>query len=153
MDRVTIMLQNKQLIEELINSSNEARWAVHAAIIDAVSKRIVKNVTTNIDEGLRKAVNMEEEKLLQKFMDRNTWGNLSLKREFVEAIQAEVADAWQEKIKLEIEYIRKKVAAKYEDKLKLEYERYIANINRMCANLDSVLERTVEKVIREKFSK
>ena len=67
MDRVTIMLQNKQLIEELINSSEETKAKVHAAIIDGVSKRIVKNVIKNMDDSIKGAIEQAQNDLLKKF--------------------------------------------------------------------------------------
>ena len=66
MDNVRVNIQNKDLIKEFIESNPDLKVKINNAIIDGVSKRLLKNVlneyrqieiaTNNLDERIEKAV-------------------------------------------------------------------------------------------------
>lgn len=66
MDNVRVNIQNKDLIKEFIESNPDLEVKINNAIIDGVSKRLLKNVlneyrqikiaTNNLDERIEKAV-------------------------------------------------------------------------------------------------
>ena len=156
MDRVTIMLQNKQLIEELINSSEETKAKIHAAIIDGVSKRIVKNVVTNMDASIKGAIEQAQDHLLKKFTEdkRDGWRSYyKLKQEYAQVVDAAVRKAWSEEIDKSVKEYREKVAATYEKRLQRAYDEFIVKIQTLTDNLDDRIQDAVNKNIRERFSK
>lgn len=156
MDRVTIMLQNKQLIEELINSSAETKAKIHAAIIDGVSKRIVKNVVTNMDDSIKGAIEQAQDHLLKKFTEdkRDGWRSYyKLKQEYAQVVDAAVRKAWSEEIDKSVKEYRERVAATYEKRLQRAYDEFIVKIQTLTDNLDDRIQEAVNKNIKERFSK
>lgn len=156
MDRVTIMLQNKQLIEELINSSEETRMKVHAAIIDGVSKRIVKNVVTNMDDSIKRSIEQAQDDLMKKFAEdkRDGWRSYyKLKQEYVQLVDAAVRKAWSKEIDKSVKEYQDKVAATYEKRLQRAYDEFIVKTQTLTANLDDKIQEAVDKNIKKRFSK
>lgn len=154
MDRVTIMLQNKQLIEEIINSSEETKAKIHAAIIDGVSKRIVKNVVTNMDDSIKGAIEQAQGDLLKKFTEnkREGWKSYyKLKQEYAHEIDFAVRKAWSEEIDRSINEWKKEVAKTYEKRLQSAYNEFIIKIQTLTYNLDDKIKEAVDKNIRARF--
>ena len=156
MDRVTIMLQNKQLIEELINSSEETKAKIHAAIIDGVSKRIVKNVVTNMDVSIKGAIDQAQESLRKKYMEdkRDGWRSYyKLKEEYTQCVEAAVRKAWSDEINRSIAEVKEKVAAAYQTRLERAYNEYIGKIESLTDKLDDKIKEAVNENISRRLSK
>lgn len=156
MDRVTISLQNKELIEEIINSSDEVKAKIHNAIIDGVSKRITKNVVANTDASVKGAIDQAQDYLLNKFTEdkREGWRSYyKLKEEYAQCVDAAVRKAWLGEIQRDIDEVKQKVAASYEKRLKEAYEMFIYQIEQRTAKLDEVIKKAVEESIMKRFSK
>ena len=148
------MLQNKQLIEELINSSEETKAKIHAAIIDGVSKRIVKNVVTNMDDSIKGSIEQAQDDLLKKFTEdkREGWKSYyKLKPEYAHEIDVAVRKAWSQEIDRSINEWKEKVAATYEKRLQRAYDEFIVKIQTLTDNLDDKIQEAVDKNIRARF--
>lgn len=156
MDRVTVSLQNKELIEEIINSSDEVRAKIHNAIIDGVSKRIAKNVISNMESSIKYAIEKVQDELLSKYMDgkRMGWSTIyDLKKEYKEEVRNEVRRAWDDEIRASVAEIKEKVAASYEERLRFAYEAYVSKIEKMTEHLDDKIKEAVDENISKRFSK
>ena len=57
MDNVRVNIQNKDLIKELIESNPDLEVKINNAIIDGVSKRMLKNVLNQFDTTFKCAFN------------------------------------------------------------------------------------------------
>lgn len=154
MDRVTIMLQNKQLIEELINSSDETKAKIHAAIIDGVSKRIVKNVVTNMDSSVSNAIEKAQEELMLLYMDKfgSGWNNCyKLKPKYSETVRNSVRNAWNEEISKSVKEWIEHVESKYKERLERAYAAYIDRIEYLTANLEDEIKKAVDANISKRL--
>lgn len=67
MDTVKITLQNKELIEELINSSEKLKVEIDKKIIDEIVKRLVTKVLNNFNGATKEAFDELEQKLVLNF--------------------------------------------------------------------------------------
>lgn len=153
MDRVTIMLQNKQLIEELINSSEQTSVKVHAAIIDGVSKRIVKNVINSTDDAIKSALREADKELSKNYISKEPWGGYKLREEYQKEIVKQVRNAWVNCLNENIQEVTKNVAEKYQSRLEFAINEFLAKINRQTDAIDDVIKKAVERVVSEKLSK
>ena len=70
MDSVKITLQNKELIESIINNSKNIDVAVHNAIIDGITKRLIKNVAneTNLEKHIKEATKKIEDEISAEYL-------------------------------------------------------------------------------------
>lgn len=155
MDRVTISLQNKELIEEIINSSDEVKAKIHNAIIDGVSKRITKNVVTNMDSAVKAAIQTAQDELMKKFLDGKCsgWSNIyKLKEEYAQCVNEAVRKAWTAEIDRSIGEWREKVEATYKQRLERAYNEYIAKIQKLTDSLDDKIKEAVNENISKRFS-
>lgn len=155
MDRTTIMLQNKQLIEELINSSDETKVKVHAAIIDGVSKRIVKNVIANMDDSIKMAIEDAQDALSKKFMDiksNNGWGKYyKLKPEYEEEVRKSVHDAWSDEIYKSVQEWKSDIEERYRHRLEAALNGYINKIDYLTAHLEDKIKDAVDANISRRL--
>lgn len=71
MDVVKITLQNKELIEELINSSEKLKVDIDKKIIDEIVKRLVTKVLNNFNNATKKAFDELEQKVSLEFLEKN----------------------------------------------------------------------------------
>lgn len=62
MDNVRVNIQNKDLIKELIESNPDLEVKINNAIIDGVSKRILKQVLNHYDSAVDKTFDELSEK-------------------------------------------------------------------------------------------
>lgn len=156
MDRVTISLQNKELIEEIINSSDEVRAKIHNAIIDGVSKRITKNVVTNMDASVKAAIETAQMELHKKYM-YETWqgwsSHFKLKEQYRQCVEAAVRKAWSDEIDRSIQEVKEKVAAAYKIRLERAYNEYIGKIESLTDKLDDKIKEAVNENISRRLSK
>lgn len=156
MDRVTIFLQNKELIEEIINSSDEVRAKIHNAIIDGVSKRITKNVVNNMDASIKAAIDKAQENLHKKFMEDKSDGwrtYYKLKEDYARCIEEAVHKEWSNMINRSIAEEKEKVAAAYQTRLERAYKDYICKIENLTDRLDEKIKEAVNENIIKKLSK
>ena len=156
MDSVTITLQNKELIEEIINSSAEVKAKVNNAIIDGVSKRLLKNVVNNMDASVKAAIDQAQESLSKKYMEckRDGWrSHYKLKEEYAQCIEAAVRKAWSDDINRSISEVKEKVAAAYQTRLERAYNEYIGKIESLTDSLDDKIKEAVDKNISERLGK
>ena len=156
MDRVTISLQNKELIEEIINSSDEVRAKIHNAIIDGVSKRITKNAVNNMDASVKAAIDQAQESLRKKYMEdeRDGWRSYyKLKEEYAQCVEAAVRKAWSDEINRSIAEVKEKVAAAYQIRLERAYNEYIGKIESLTDKLDDKIKEAVNENISKRLSK
>lgn len=156
MDRVTISLQNKELIEDIINSSDEVRAKIHNAIIDGVSKRITKNVVNNMDASVKAAIDQAQESLRKKYMEdkRDGWRSYyKLKEEYAQCVEAAVRKAWSDEINRSIAEVKEKVAAAYQIRLERAYNEYIGKIESLTDKLDDKIKEAVNENISKRLSK
>lgn len=71
MDVVKITLQNKELIEELINSSENLKVEINKKIIDEIAKKLVTKILNNFNDATKKAFDELEEKVSLEFLEKN----------------------------------------------------------------------------------
>lgn len=155
MDRVTISLQNKELIEDIINSSDEVKARIHNAIIDGVSKRITKNVVTNMDASVKAAIETAQMELHKKYMDekRQGWSSYyKLKEQYRQCVEAAVRKAWSDEIDRSIQEVKEKVKAAYQTRLERAYQNYIAKIEQMTDRLDDKIKEAVNENISRRLN-
>jgi hypothetical protein len=155
MDRVTISLQNKELIEDIINSSDEVKARIHNAIIDGVSKRITKNVVTNMDASVKAAIETAQMELHKKYMDetRQGWSShYKLKEQYRQCVEGAVRKAWSDEIDRSIQEVKEKVKAAYQTRLERAYQNYIAKIEEMTDHLDDKIKEAVSENISRRLN-
>lgn len=148
------MLQNKQLIEELINSSDETKVKVHAAIIDGVSKRIVKNVIANMDDSIKMAIEDAQDVLSKEFMDikSNGWRKYyKLKPEYAEEVRKAVHDAWSDEILKNAQEWMTDIEEKYRNRLEVALTNYINKIDYLTAHLEDKIKDAVDANISKRL--
>lgn len=134
MDNVKITLQNKELIESIINGSKDVEYAVHQAIIDGVSKRVLKTILNNeeLDKKIREAANKAQDEIADKYFNKKT-GNwrystyFELKKEYQSAINK----VFEERLEDEIKKCADNVYKQFN-------ERYNALINGWKEKLDAI---------------
>lgn len=157
MDRVTITLQNKDLIEEIINSSNELQIQVHNAIIDGITKRIVKNVLMTADDAINKAVASAKEESASKFMEKLgscDWNpNWVLKEEYRQLITARVQKVWRDQLSSSVEKQTEKIIDSYKVRLESALGALLLEITNKTAHLNDIIQKSVENILKSKLSK
>lgn len=118
MDNVKITLQNKELIENLINSTENLEVTIHNAIIDAITKRFIKNIENSdvVDKKLKDAMKKVEDEISQKYLrkEKSQWGystewklNPAYEAAVVKAVKKAYSDLIDEKVKEFVEPVIK----------------------------------------------
>lgn len=154
MDRVIISLQNKELIEDIINSSDEVKAKVHNAIIDGVSKRITKNVVTNMDASVKAAIETAQMELHKKYMEgtQQGWSTYyKLKEQYRQCVENAVKEAWSDEIDRSIQEVKERVTAAYQTRLERAYNDYIVKIESLTDKLDEKIKEAVNENISRRL--
>ena len=95
MEKVSLTLQNRELIEEIIEKNPDLQARIHNAIVDGVSNRVVKSVCNSPE--IKDIVNREqkkyEERILSQLFDKGNYGyGYVLKTEFANKLSENIRE-------------------------------------------------------------
>lgn len=140
MDKITIVLQDKQTIEKLAADPN-VQLRIKDAIIDGIGRRGLKleNVTKDI-------LDAAESYLRYKFLNKGGWNGV-LKEEFKKIVDDQCREAFRELVKEEILTFEEELSTAingWKERIKEDLNNY---------DLGKTIRVVVEEVVREKFSK
>ena len=156
MDKVTITLQNKELIEQILASSKDVEVRAHNAIIDTLTKRLIKNVQNSYsyDKAIEKAMTEAENDIRKKLLNEKAtdygYGRVySLKPEYEKAVKNAVNGIWVDKIDEKINGVIDKIVPTFESRLREALEKKLREIE--TTDFEKVVEKAVRKIMQEKF--
>ena len=158
MDNVKITLQNRELIEDLINNSNNLELEIHNAIIDGVSKRTLKavmndmEVAKRIDDAKRKA----EDEISKKYFnsEKSNWGYstvYTLKPEYQKIIDKEIEKAFNSKLNSKISEVTKDIAKPYTEELNKILNNWVEKIKKY--DIDELARKAISEAVEKRFGK
>lgn len=115
---VKLTLQSKELIEQLIETTPELEVTIHNSIVDAITKRFIKNIENSetVDEKLKDAMKKVEDRVTEKYLkkEKTQWGysyewklNSEYESAVIKAVKKAYSDIIDEKVKELVEPIIK----------------------------------------------
>lgn len=153
MDNVRVNIQNKDLIKELIESNPDLEIKINNAIIDGVSKRVLKNVLNQYDSALNRTFNEISEKISKEFLDidnSNIWRTqYKLKDEYRDHIRDIVRQAWYEEMYDDVNKIKEEILQDYKTSLQMACSKYVQKVENATNNIDERIEKAVAKYFKE----
>ena len=155
MDNVRVNIQNKDLIKELIESNPDLEVKINNAIIDGVSKRVLKNVLNQFDTTLDRTFNEISEKLSKEFLDFEYGGwstKYKLKDEYRNHIRDIVRNAWYEEMYDDVNKIKEQILQDYKTSLQTACNKYVKQVENATNNIDERIEQAVAKYFKERLS-
>ena len=156
MDNVRVNIQNKDLIKELIESNPDLEVKINNAIIDGVSKRILKQVLNHYDSAVDKTFDELSEKLAKEFLDfeYGSWSvKYKLKDEYRDHIRDIVRNAWYEEMYDDVNKIKEQILQDYKTLLQAACNRYVQQVENATNNIDERIEKAVAKYFKERLGK
>ena len=130
---------------------------INNAIIDGVSKRLLKNVLNEYDTTLNRAFEEVSEKISKEFLDfdnSNWWQTrCKLKDEYKKHIRDIVRQAWYEEMYDDVNKIREQVLQDYKTSLEMVCSKYARQIEITTNNFDERIEKAVAKYFQKRLSK
>ena len=153
MDTVKINLQNKELIESIISSTPNLEVTIHNAIIDAITKRFIKNIENSdvVDKKLKDAMKKVEDQVTEKYLkkEKGQWGysyewklNSEYEAAVVKAVKKAYSDLIDEKVKELVEPIIKTFQTRIE-----------GVIGSFEGRIDEYAKRAVQDAVEKRFGK
>lgn len=153
MDNVKITLQNKELIEQIINSTDNLEVTIHNAIIDAITKRFIKNIENSeiIDKKLKEAMKKVEDEVSQKYLrkEKSQWGystEWKLNPEYETAVVKAVKNAYSNLIDEKV----KELVEPFITSFKTRLEGAIGSFE---GRIDEYAKRAVQDAVEKRFGK
>lgn len=153
MDNVKITLQNKELIESIINSTENLKVKIHDAIIDAITKRFIKNIENSdvVDKKLKEAMKKVEDEISQKYLrkEKSQWGystEWKLNPEYEDAVIKAVKKAYSD-------LVDEKVKELVEPIIKTFKTRLDGAVGSFEGRIDEYAKRAVQDAVEKRFGK
>ena len=157
MDNVRVNIQNKDLIKELIESNPDLEVKINNAIIDGVSKRLLKNILNQYDTTLNRAFNEISKKISEEFLDfdnRDIWRTrCKLKDEYRNHIRDIVRQTWFEEMYDDVNKVKEQVIQDYKTSLQMACSKYVQQVENATNNIDERIEKAVAKYFKERLGK
>jgi hypothetical protein len=157
MDNVRVNIQNKDLIKELIESNPDLEVKINNAIIDGVSKRVLKNVLNQFDTTLNRTFNEISEKISKEFFDfdnSNWWQKrYNLKDEYKNHIRDIVRQTWFEEMYDDVSKVKEQILQDYKTSLQMACSKYVQQVENATNNIDERIEKAVAKYFKERLGK
>lgn len=157
MDNVRVNIQNKDLIKELIESNPDLEVKINNAIIDGVSKRLLKNVLNQFDTTLNRTFNEVSEKISKEFLDfdNSSWWQTKckLKDDYKKHIRDIVRQAWYEEMYDDVNKVKEQVIQDYKTSLQMACSKYVQQVENATNNIDERIEKAVAKYFKERLGK
>ena len=156
MDNVRVNIQNKDLIKELIESNPDLEVKINNAIIDGVSKRLLKNILNQYDTTLNRAFNEVSEKLSKEFLDfeYGAWSTkYKLKDEYKNHIRDIVRQTWFEEMYDDVSKVKEQILQDYKTSLQMACSKYVQQVENATNNIDERIEKAVAKYFKERLDK
>ena len=157
MDNVRVNIQNKELIKELIESNPDLEVKINNAIIDGVSKRMLKNVLNQFDTTFKCAFNEISEKISKEFLDfdnRDIWRTrCKLKDEYKNHIRDIVRQTWFEEMYDDVNKVKEQILQDYKTSLQMACSKYVQQVENATNNIDERIEKAVAKYFKERLGK
>ena len=156
MDNVRVNIQNKDLIKELIESNPDLEVKINNAIVDGVSKRLLKNVLNDYNVALDRAFNEVSEKLSKEFLDfeYGSWSTkYKLKDEYKNHIRDIVRQTWFEEMYDDVSKVKEQILQDYKTSLQMACSKYVQQVENATNNIDERIEKAVAKYFKERLGK
>ena len=153
MDTVKINLQNKELIESIIKSTENLEVTIHNSIIDAITKRFIKNIENSevVDKKLKEAMKKVEDEISQKYLkkEKSQWGysyDWKLNPEYQSIVEKAVKKAYSD-------LVDEKVKELAEPILKTFKTRLDGVIGSFEGRIDEYAKKAVQDAVEKRFGK
>jgi hypothetical protein len=157
MDNVRVNIQNKDLIKELIESNPDLEVKINNAIIDGVSKRVLKNVLNQFDTTLNRTFNEVSEKISKEFLDfdNSSWWQkrYNLKDDYKNHIRDIVRQTWFEEMYDDVSKVKEQILQDYKTSLQMACSKYVQQVENATNNIDERIEKAVAKYFKERLGK
>ena len=157
MNNVRVNIQNKDLIKELIESNPDLEVKINNAIVDGVSKRVLKNVLNQFDATLNRTFNEVSEKISKEFLDfdNSSWWQkrYNLKDDYKKHIRDIVRQTWFEEMYDDVSKVKEEVLQDYKTSLQMACSKYVQQVENATNNIDERIEKAVAKYFKERLGK
>lgn len=157
MDNVRVNIQNKDLIKELIESNPDLEVKINNAIVDGVSKRVLKNVLNQFDATLNRTFNEVSEKISKEFLDfdNSSWWQkrYNLKDDYKNHIRDIVRQTWFEEMYDDVSKVKEQILQDYKTSLQMACSKYVQQVENATNNIDERIEKAVAKYFKERLGK
>ena len=161
MEKVSFTLQNRELIEEIIEKNPDLQTRIHNSIIDSLSKRLVKSIcnTPEVQDRIEREQKKFEENLLKQIMEPAQYGySYQLKTEYARKLTEFIKDRINEELHNGIaRVIREECEKKYgevHDMVARAVDARVEEINKFDAEkymkekIDEEIKRRLDLVMK-----
>ena len=156
MEKVSLTLQNQDLIERIIAANPDIETKIHNAIIDGVSKRIAKIVSGTLSDLVDREAKKVENNLLEHYFKEESgafgYGRTKvLKSEYWEKMKDGIRRSINSQINELIQsHINEKSAA-LEQALQMRIDEKIAQIQNY--DIEYEIKKAIQKEVEKRFGK
>ena len=158
MEKVSLTLQNRELIEEIIEKNPDLQTRIHNSIIDSLSKRLVKSIcnTPEVQDRIEREQKKFEENLLKQIMEPTQYGySYHLKSEYARKLSEFIKDRINEELSSGVaEAIKKECEKKYEevhDAVARAVDARVEAINKFDA--EKYMKEQIDREIKQRLDK
>lgn len=151
MNSVKLTIQSKEFIEQLIENTPELEVAIHNSIVDAITKRFIKNVENSetVDNKLKDAMKKVEDRVTEKYLkkEKTQWGysyEWKLNSEYEAAVAKAVKKAYSD-------IVDEKVKELAEPMINAFKTRLDGVIGSFEGRIDEYAKKAVQKAVEKRF--
>ena len=155
MDVVKITLQNKELIEELINSSENLKVEIHKKIIDEIVKRLVTKVLNNFNDATKEAFDELEQKVSLEFLEKkpNSYYQYQLGEQYRNEIVKRIRNAWEDNLRIEVDDVKDTIIATLTAKLDRMSDDAVKRLEKRYTEVYDNIDKKIENAVENYFKK
>lgn len=155
MDVVKITLQNKELIEELINSSEKLKVDIDKKIIDEIAKRLVTKILNNFNGATKKAFDELEEKISLEFLEKkpDSFNQYRLGEQYRNEIATRIRNAWEDNMRIEVDDVKDTIIAMLTVKLDRMSDDAVKRLERRYSEVYDNIDKKIENAVENYFKK
>ena len=152
MNKVSIVLQDKQIINELVNDPDfEIR--IKDSIIDGIGKRAVKlmDANTTIKGVVEKISTAISDEMVKKVFTTDSYYRKKFREEIQERIEQEVSGEFEKCLSNEVRKLRDSLESEFREELKQmkkEVSRKLESVD-----VESLVRKEARDVIEEKLGR
>lgn len=156
MEKVSITLQNQDLIERIIAANPDIETKIHNAIIDGVSKRIAKVVSGELSDLVDKEAKKVEEGLLKHYFTEETGSygysrTKVLKSEYWDKLKDGIRKTINSQLNQLIQASIDEKSASFEQELRKRLDIKLARIE--AYDIEYEIKKAVAREVEKRFGK
>ena len=155
MDVVKVTLQNKELIEELINSSEKLKVELNKKILDELSKRLMTKVLNNFDDATKKAFDELEHKISLEYLERVKpySNNYRLAENYRNEIATRIRNAWEDNLRVDIDDAKDTIITLLKAKLERMSDDAVKRLEKRYSEVYDNIDKKIEEAVANYFKK